>query len=49
MNRIGTRIVAMNIRLDVNQSMFLLLESPQESYLFISATLCKDYVLLFVM
>jgi hypothetical protein len=33
MNRIGMRIIAMNIRLDVNQSMFLCLESPQESCL----------------
>jgi hypothetical protein len=36
MNRIGMRIIAMNIRLDVNQSMFLCLESPQESYLLFS-------------
>jgi hypothetical protein len=42
--RTGTRITMMSIRLDVNQSTFLCLESPRESYLY----LCKDYVMKYV-
>jgi hypothetical protein len=42
MNRIDKRIIVMNIRLDVNQSTYLCLESPRErereSYLFISVS-----------
>jgi hypothetical protein len=36
--RTGMRITVMSFRLDVNQSMILCLESPRESYLFISVT-----------
>jgi hypothetical protein len=34
MNRIGKRIIVMSIRLVVNQSAYLWLESPRESHLF---------------
>jgi hypothetical protein len=35
MNRIGKRIIVMNIRLDVNQPAYLWLESPRERVIFL--------------
>jgi hypothetical protein len=50
MNRIGKRINAMNIRLDVNESTYMWLESPRERVIFLFPLhLCKDYVLIVVM